>query len=190
MNKTNLNQILDTRITNTKKIKANKTFVEVRTAVTTDEFVAFVNTVTELSFDKSGMYNGAFERIAVRYAVVKFLTNIDVTDMTVNNVFDCTFQSWFKAVMNAVESTSYWDDLMGAVCDNIACKTESMLRSRKTSYDKLFDTLSEAVSDFAKTNSSESIETLKEIAERLNAADNPTLIGAIAAHAKKSAENG
>ncbi len=186
MNKTNLSKILDERILNIKTIKANKTFIDVKTAITTDEFVAFVNTVTDLSFDESGEYNGAFERIAIRYAVVKFLTNVEIEDMSVNNVFDCTFRKWFTNVMNAVESTSYWDELIGAVHDNIDRRTEISIRSRRTSFDNLCDALSGIIADFSEYNSSETINTLKNIAEKFNTADNTELVNAVAAHAKKN----
>lgn len=188
MSKVTFNEILDTKITNTKTIKVNKTFIDVKTIITTDEFVAFVNTVTDLAFDENGMYNGAFERIAVRYAVVKLLTNIDIEDMTVNNVFDCTFQKWFTNVMDVVETSSYWDELMGAVYDNIARKTEISIRSRKTSFDNLCDTLTDIIKDFSEYNNPETIDALKRIAEKINIANNDELVEAISAHAKKTAD--
>lgn len=188
MNKITFNEILDTKIANTKTIKANKTFITVKTAITTDEFIAFVNTVADLTFDENGMYNGAFERIATRYAVVKFLTNIDIEDKTVNNVFDCTFQKWFANVMAVVEVSSYWDELMGAVYDNIAHKTEITIRSRKTSFDDLCDSLANVITDFSEHNSSETIDALKRISEKLNIADNAELVEAISVHAKKTVD--
>lgn len=188
MNKITFNEILDTKIANTKTIKANKTFITVKTAITTDEFIAFVNTVADLTFDENGMYNGAFERIATRYAVVKFLTNIDIEDKTVNNVFDCTFQKWFANVMNIVESTAYWDELMSAVYDNINYKIGISAHDRKTSFDNLCDTLADIITDFSEYNSSETIDALKRISEKLNIAENKDLVEAISTHAKKTAD--
>lgn len=188
MNKITFNEILDTKIANTKTIKANKTFITVKTAITTDEFIAFVNTVADLTFDENGMYNGAFERIATRYAVVKFLTNIDIEDKTVNNVFDCTFQKWFANVMNIVESTAYWDELMSAVYDNINYKIGISAHDRKTSFDNLCDTLADIITDFSEHNSSETIDALKRISEKLNIAENKDLVEAISAHAKKTVD--
>ncbi len=188
MNKITFNEILDTKIVNTKTIKANKTFITVKTAITTDEFIAFVNTVADLTFDENGMYNGAFERIATRYAVVKFLTNIDIEDKTVNNVFDCTFQKWFANVMNIVESTAYWDELMSAVYDNINYKIGISAHDRKTSFDNLCDTLADIITDFSEYNSSETIDALKRISEKLNIAENKDLVEAISAHAKKTVD--
>lgn len=188
MSKVTFNEILDTKIANTKTIKVNKTSINVKTVITTDEFIAFVNTVTDLAFDENGTYNGAFERIAMRYAVVKFLTNIDIEDMTVNNVFDCTFQKWFTNVMNIAETSSYWDELMGAVYDNIAHKTEISIKSRKTSFDNLCDTLSSIITDFSEYKGSETIDALEHIAEKINIADNNELVEAISAHAKKTVD--
>lgn len=180
------NKILDNRIAGAKLVKVNKVFIEVKTALTTDEFIAFVNTVTDLSFDENGEYNGAFERIAIRYAVVKFLTNVEIEGLSVNNVFDCTFQDWFKPVMNAVKKTSYWDELKGAVRDNIAHRKEISLKNRKNSFDKLCDALTEIIANFSEFNASEAIENLGKIAEKISTSDNAELVNAIAAHAKKN----
>lgn len=186
MSKVTFNEILDTKITNAKTIKVNKTLIDIKTVINTDEFVAFVNTVTDLAFDANGTYNGAFERIAMRYAVVKFLTNIDIEEMTVNNVFDCTFQKWFKNVSDVVKDTAYWNELIEAVYYNIRHKMDASVHDRKTSFDNLCDTLLSVITDFSEYNSSETIDTLKRIAEKINIADNDELVEAISIHAKKT----
>lgn len=182
MAKIKLNELLDKEISTIETFKINKHVVEVKTAITTDEFVAFVELATSLSYDKNDEYNAAFERIALRYAVVKYLTNIDIEDMTVNDVFDATLQMWYDGVMRIVEGTSYWYELLSATKENIMHKNTI----RTTAFDNLCGTLADAIERFAEDNTNaETIEKLSAIANKLNKVDSGEVARAIIADANE-----
>lgn len=176
-----INAILDKNISNVVVVRVNQQPIEVKTALTTEQFTSFVVTATELCYDEKGEYNGAYERIALRYAIVKYLTDIDTDELTVNDIFDLTFQSWFEKVLKTIERTSYWAELTDAVKDNIA--------NRKTAFDNLCVSVKAAIDKFSVDTSDETIASLISVAQHLKMADDKKVADGVVKRSRKAAKN-
>lgn len=172
MNKVSINSVLDEKIVNTTKIKVNKQVVEVKTSITTEDFMTIVNTIAEACFDSDGNYHGTYEIIAKKYCVISYLTNIEIGDLTASDIYDLTSQTWFDAVMRVVENTMYWNEIECAVYKTVESK-------KKTSFDKLCDKISKVIDDFSEQNSTDVLTMLQEITNKIGSVDNQELISAI-----------
>lgn len=171
----NIQEVLDEQINNTQIVKINKKEVKVAVVVSAETFMEFVDVVVGSSFDDEGNYKGAYQEIATRYAIVKYLTNINVDEMSANDVYDLSNQKWFGKIMAVIKNTDYWSSLNYAISEEL---------SNNTPFNTLCKTLTKAVNDFSNGTTQEAIDALSDIASKINVADNKELVEAIVQHSK------
>lgn len=178
MEKICINSILDESFSNVKIVKINKQNIKVKTAITTADLFDIVNIMSKASFNKNGDYDSVFEIVAKKYAVVKCLTNINVEELTSNKLYDLTNQSWFDKVMEVVEGTEYWNDVLYAV-------DRAIDNMRKNSFDKLCDKISKFSDEVSQTTLADTMTNLSDIANKIQGATDKEVVNAILAKNKE-----
>ena len=137
-------------------IKINKQKVTIYTSITTNDFVTAVHTIADSCF-VDGEYRPEYKEIAKRYAVLKYLTDIDLGDAEVSEVFELTQADWYLEIENACAKYAAYYDIQKAADELI----EYRIRTRQTKFDDLCDVLKEFADKMGDTKS------LDDIAERL-----------------------
>ena len=80
-------------------IKINKQKVTIRTSISTNDFVTAVHTIADSCF-VDGEYRPEYKEIAKRYAVLKYLTDIDHGETEVNEIFELSQAQWYLDIEN------------------------------------------------------------------------------------------
>ena len=149
-------------------IKINKQKVTVYTSITTNDFVTAVHTIADSCF-VDGEYRPEYKEIAKRYAVLKYLTDIDLGDTEVSEVFELTQADWYLEIENACAKYAAYYDIQKAADEVI----EYRIRTRQTKFDDLCDVLKEFADKVT------DMKSLEEIADKLKNLDDKAVVEAI-----------
>lgn len=144
--------------------------VTVKTYLDADNYSEIVNTIANSCFDESGTYRPEYREIARRYVIIKYMTDIDLGEMGVSEVFKCTQGStWFASIATDVTKLPIWTEIEQAVDEAINYKN----LTRKTSFDNLCEILSAFAEKMGDTKS------LDAIAEKLSNLDDRAVVETI-----------
>ncbi len=144
--------------------------VTVKTYLDADNYSEIVNTIANSCFDESGAYRPEYREIARRYVIIKYMTDIDLGNMGVSEVFKCTQGStWFASIVTDVTKLPIWTEIEQAVDEAINYKN----LTRKTSFDDLCEILSAFAEKMGDTKS------LDAIADKLTNLDDKAVVEAI-----------
>ena len=144
--------------------------VTVKTYLDADNYSEIVNTIANSCFDESGAYRPEYREIARRYVIIKYMTDIDLGEMGVSEVFKCTQGSaWFASIATDVTKLPIWAEIEQAVDEIINYKN----LTRKTSFDNLCEILSAFAEKMGDTKS------LDAIADKLANLDDKAVVEAI-----------
>lgn len=149
-------------------IKISKLPVTIRTSLSTDDFALAVRTIANSCF-VNDVYRPEFKEIAKRYIILKYLTDINLGDLEVSEIFEYTQSQWYLDVENACANHTAYYDIQKAADELI----EYRIRTRKTAFDDLCDTLKEFADKMGDTKS------LENIAERLGNLSDKEVVRAI-----------
>ena len=149
-------------------IKINKQKVTIRTSITTNDFATAVHTIADSCF-VDGEYRPEYKEIAKRYAVLKYLTDIDLGDAEVSEVFELTQADWYLDLETAVANHGTYLEVQKAADELI----EYRIRTRQTKFDDLCDVLKQ----FA--DKATDMKSLEEIADKLKNLDDKAVVEAI-----------
>jgi hypothetical protein len=144
--------------------------VTVKTYLDADNYSEIVNTIANSCFDESGAYRPEYREIARRYVIIKYMTDIDLGEMGVSEVFKCTQGStWFASIATDVTKLPIWTEIEQAVDEAINYKN----LTRKTPFDNLCEILSAFAEKMGDTKS------LDAIASKLANLDDKAVVEAI-----------
>lgn len=144
--------------------------VTIKTYLDADNYSEIVNTIANSCFDESGVYHPEYREIARRYVIIKYMTDIDLGEMGVSEVFKCTQGSaWFASIATDVTKLLIWSEIEQAVDEAINYKN----LTRKTSFDNLCEILSAFAEKMGDTKS------LDAIADKLSNLDDKAVVEAI-----------
>lgn len=149
-------------------IKINKRKVTIRTSITTDDFATAVHTIADSCF-VDGEYRPEYKEIAKRYAVLKYLTDIDLGEIEVHEIFTQSQAQWYLDIETACANHTAFYDIQKAADELI----EYRIRTRKTAFDELCDTLKAFAEKMGDTSS------LEDIATKLRNLDDKAVVDAI-----------
>lgn len=156
--------------TSTKTIKVNKKPIVIRKRVDAEVYAGIVRTWIELKFNKKGVYQPEFDEITRRYIIVNFFTDIDITDVSINELFKMTqIGSWFSEVESEVINNSIWY----AIEDSVAEGLRYRLSKEETNFDKLCAEIKEAVVELKKPAD---LTEIKQVLSQLHKVDKSEFI--------------
>lgn len=144
--------------------------VSIKTYIDVDSFADIVQTVAKSCFQE-GEFHAEFREIASRYVILKNLTDIDVSDITVDEVFKITQGgTWYDEIIREVSKTPVWGEIDLAIDKQI----DYLIASRQTAFDKLCTDLSAVI----KTDNSQNLDDIKEILNGLSKVDAKAFVNA------------
>lgn len=132
--------------------------VEIKGYLDVNTMANIVQTVAQTCF-QNGEFHAENREIARRFAILKYLTDIEVKE-EISEVFKCTLAgNWFAQIENDVTRLPLWSEVESAIDKQI----DFMFLTHKTSFDKL-------CSDISANIAVDNTQNLADIKEILNVA--------------------
>lgn len=146
--------------------------VEIKAYLDVDTFGSIVQTVAQSSFT-DGEYHAENREIARRYCIIKYMTDIELEDTDVVEIFKTTQggNNWFSQIENDVTRLPLWAEVESAIDKQI----DFMFLTHKTSFDKLCADLSAII----KTDNTQNLADIKEVLEKLDKVDKQEFVEAV-----------
>lgn len=166
INMAKLTEIIKNDKTTDIVIKVNKVPVTIKTRLSSEDFVSCAKTIVE-NCTVEGVFHPEFKEITKRNAYLIYFTDIDISGYTADDIFLLTQSSWFEEIFKIITNTPVYYDIERTVDD--------LFNNRKTSFDKLCDTVSEAVSSGNEIN----FDEMKNLLNQLNKVDKKAFVNAV-----------
>lgn len=133
--------------------------VTVKTYLDVDTFASIVQTVAQSCFT-DGEYHAENREIARRYSIIKYMTDIELEDTDVSEIFKTTQGgNWFSQVEADVVKLPVWGEVETAIDKQI----DYLVGTRQTTFDKLCADLSAILSVDTKADLADVKEVLKDL---------------------------
>lgn len=159
----------------TKNINGAK--VEIKGYLDVNTMANIVQTVAQTCF-QDGEFHAENREIARRFAILKYLTDIEVEKENIEEVFKCTQGgSWFAQIENDVTRLPLWSEVETAIDKQI----DYIIATRQTAFDKLCADLSAII----KTDNTQNLADIKEVLEKLDKVDKKAFVEAATENAVK-----
>lgn len=159
----------------TKNINGAK--VEIKGYLDVNTMANIVQTVAQTCF-QNGEFHAENREIARRFAILKYLTDIEVKEEEISEVFKCTQAgNWFSQIENDVTRLPLWSEVESAIDKQI----DFMFLTHKTSFDKLCADLSAIIN----TDNTQNLADIKEVLEKLDKVDKKAFVEAATESAVK-----
>ena len=153
--------------------------VEIKAYLDVDTFGSIVQTVAQSSFT-DGEYHAENREIARRYCIIKYMTDIELEDTNVAEIFKTTQGgNWYSQIETDVVKLPVWCEVETAIDSQIA-----YLLSKQTAFDKLCADLSAII----KTDSTQNLADVKEVLEKLGKVDKQEFVEAVVEQNVKKAK--
>ena len=151
--------------------------VTVKTYLDVDTFGSIVQTVAQSSFT-DGEYHAENREIARRYCIIKYMTDIELEDVDVEEIFKTTQGgNWYSQIEADVVKLPVWGEVETAIDKQI----DYIIATRQTSFDKLCSDLSAIIN----TNQSANLADIKEVLDKLGSIDKTAFVEAATENAVK-----
>lgn len=156
--------------TTTKKI--NGVTIEIKNYINVDMFANMVNTIARTLFDEDEEFCAWNREIAKRFVILKYMTNIEVSELDINEIFKLTQSGdWYNDIERIVTGLPLWGEIEDAVDKQI----DYILSIRPTEFDKLCSNLSTILDADIQTN----FDDIKEILDGLNNVNKKDFVKAV-----------
>ena len=133
--------------------------VEIKTYLDVDTFGSIVQTVAQSSF-ADGEYHAENREIARRYCIIKYMTDIELEDTDVAEIFKTTQGgNWYSQIEAEVVKLPVWGEVETAIDKQI----DYIIATRQTTFDKLCADLSAILSVDTKADLADVKEVLKDL---------------------------
>ena len=153
----------------TKRI--NSVPVEIKAYLDVDTFGSIVQTVAQSSFT-DGEYHAENREIARRYCIIKYMTDIELEDTDVAEIFKTTQGgNWYSQIEAEVVKLPVWGEVETAIDKQI----DYIIATRQTAFDKLCADLSAII----KTDNTQNLADVKEVLEKLDKVDKQEFVEAV-----------
>lgn len=153
----------------TKKINGEK--VTIKTYLSAEEYFEAIRTIAETCFDDNDEYKPEYLELAWRYVVLKYFTDIEFGDMSVEEVFKVTQSDWYAEIVEVCDKYSYWFDVKNAAKELI----DYRISTRKTAFDNLCDN----VSAILEQDNAQNLDDIKEVLDKLDKVDKKSFVKAV-----------
>lgn len=142
--------------------------VEIKLCIDIDTFGNIVQTVAKSCF-QGGEYRAENREIANRFAILKYLTDIEVDEDKIADIFVATqCGNWYADIYREVTKSPLWGEIDLAIDKQV----EYIISTRPTAFDNLCSDLS----DIIKVGNSGNFNELKEIFDALSKVDQKAFV--------------
>lgn len=153
----------------TKNINGAK--VEIKGYLDVNTMANIVQTVAQTCF-QNGEFHAENREIARRFAILKYLTDIEVEKENIEEVLKCTQGgNWFAQIENDVTRLPLWSEVESAIDKQI----DFMFLTHKTSFDKLCSDISANIA----VDNTQNLADIKEVLDGLNKVNEKDFVKAI-----------
>jgi histidyl-tRNA synthetase len=150
--------------------------VEIKDYLDVETITNIVQTVSQTCF-QNGEFHAENREIARRFAILKYLTDIEVKEEEISEVFrDTQAGNWFSQIENDVTRLPLWGEVETAIDNQI-----TYLLSKQTAFDKLCADLSAMLSVDTKAD----LADVKEVLEKLDKVDKQEFVEAVVEQSAK-----
>lgn len=166
----------DSSLTNISK-KINGTKVEIKSYMSVDAFVEIINVIVDGCFNENGDYCPEFREIIRRYVILDYFTNIDVKNITLEEVFkDSQGGNWFEEIERIVTNLRIWSEIENAV--------DKKIEYRLMPTESAFDCMCNKVVSFLEsiptdTDTKQTLEEVGKVLDKLDTVDKTAFIDAV-----------
>lgn len=145
--------------------------VTIKTYLDVDTFGSIVQTVAQSSFT-DGEYHAENREIARRYCIIKYMTDIELGDNDVAEIFKITqSNNWYAQIEADVVKLPVWGEVETAIDKQI----DYIIATKQTAFDKLCTDLSAII----KTDNTQNLADIKEVLEKLDKVDKQEFVDAV-----------
>ena len=145
--------------------------VTIKAYLDVDTFGSIVQTVAQSSFT-DGEYHAENREIARRYCIIKYMTDIELEDTDVAEIFKTTQGgNWYAQIEADVVKLPVWGEVETAIDKQI----DYLIGTRQTTFDKLCADLSAILSVDTKAD----LADVKEVLDKLDKLDKQEFVEAI-----------
>lgn len=145
--------------------------VKIKTFLDIDTFANVVQSVAQTCI-QGGEFHAENREIARRFVIIKYFTDIDVTEDDIGEVFKCSQSgNWFTEIEREVIKLPVWAEIELAIDRQIDC----LITTRPTAFDKLCSDLSAIIS----TDQTQNLADIKDVLDGLNKVDKEGFVKAV-----------
>lgn len=145
--------------------------VEIKGYLDVNTMANIVQTVAQTCF-QNGEFHAENREIARRFAILKYLTDIEVNKEEINEIFrDTQGGNWFSQIENDVTRLPLWSEVESAIDKQI----DFMFLTHKTSFDKLCSDISANIA----VDNTQNLADIKEVIDGLNKVNEKDFVKAI-----------
>lgn len=147
------------------------TKVEIKGYLDVNTMANIVQAVAQTCF-QDGEFHAENREIARRFAILKYLTDIEVKEEEISEVFKYTqVGNWFTQIENDVTRLPLWSEVESAIDKQI----DFMFLTYKTSFDKLCSDISANIA----IDNTQNLADIKEVLDGLNKVNEKDFVKAI-----------
>jgi hypothetical protein len=144
--------------------------VEIKGYLDVNTMANIVQTVAQSSFT-DGEYHAENREIARRYCIIKYMTDIELEDTDVAEIFKTTQGgNWYSQIEAEVVKLPVWGEVETAIDKQI----DYIIATKQTAFDKLCADLSAII----KTDNAQNLADIKEVLEKLDKVDKQEFVEA------------
>lgn len=156
----------------TKKINGTK--VKIKTYLDADAYAEITATITDTCF-QDGTYHPEYREMVRKYVILKYFTNIVVSDDMIKEIFKVAQSgTWFADIERIVVSLPVWSDIENTVDEMINYR----INVRRTSFDELCDKIYDLL-DTIPTDQSQTLDDIKTVLKGLESVDKNAFVDAV-----------
>lgn len=159
-----------------KKINGQK--VKIKTYLDADTYSEIIATITDTCF-QDDTYHPEYHEIVRKYVILKYFTNIAVSDDMIKEVFKMSQSgTWFADIERTVVSLPVWSDIENTVDEMINYK----ITVRRTSFDKLCGKIHDLL-DAIPMDQTQTLDDIKAVLKGLENVDKKAFIETVTENA-------
>jgi hypothetical protein len=146
--------------------------VEIKGYLDVSTMANIVQTVAQTCF-QNGEFHAENREIARRYCIIKYMTDIELEDTDVAEIFKATQggNNWFAQIENDVTRLPLWSEVESAIDKQM----DFMFLTHKTSFDKLCSDISANIA----VDNTQNLADIKEVLDGLNKVNEKDFVKAI-----------
>jgi hypothetical protein len=152
--------------TTTKRISGMP--VEIKNYLDVETFKTIVQTVAQSCFENNG-YHAENREVARRYCVIEYMTDIELEDIDVPELFKTTQGGiWYSQIEAEVIKLPIWAEVEVAIDNEIAY----LIETRQTAFDKLCSDLSAII----EVDNTQNLADIKEVLDKFEKVDKKAFV--------------